>query len=255
MNFKFQIGRIFSIPLLPVLYFHGKKIMREVPKLPEASGKDGLVKANFDKEMKVLFIGESTIAGVGVKTQEEGFCGSFARQFSDLCQCNIQWQVYARSGYTIQRMRKKLLPKIVEKSFDLIVIGAGANDAFELNTPAKWRLHTIEFIRSLEDSFGLTPVVFCNMPPIKEFPAFSGLTKLIIGNLIEILGVELADVVKNYDHVHYNAKIISLKKWIHFVEPNSQNKKFFSDGVHPSKLTYEIWGQRMAKWVFDNVNI
>ena len=51
------------------------------------------------------------------------------------------------------------------------------------------------------------------MPPIKEFPAFTKSIKFVVGNLIEILGHELEDVVKELPNVYYSSKIVRLKDW------------------------------------------
>ena len=135
---KYFFGVFISLPLLPILYFQGKKIKKEVPKLPEAKKPKGFVDGNFKDTIDLLSIGESTIAGVGVEFHKNGFTGSLANTLSIELQSNINWRVYAKSGYTVQQVYKKIIPKIEEKSTDLIVIGMGGNDAFTLNSPKKW---------------------------------------------------------------------------------------------------------------------
>jgi len=234
------------------MVYQGKKIRREVPELPEAKEPKGIANPGKAKEISILFIGESTFAGVGAEFHKEGFAGSFAKEYAKLKEAQINWSVYARSGYTIARMRKKLVPKIEERKVDVILVGAGGNDAFTLNRPNKWRIQAIELIRDLQNKYPETPIVFSNMPPIKLFPAFTSSIKFVIGNLVEILGSELKDVVKNYDDVFYNAEIIDLKNWDRLVERKVTLNELFSDGVHPSIFTYEIWGKEMARFVFKN---
>src|SRR5690606_25809333 len=145
--------------------------------------------------------GESTIAGVGVDTHDIGFTGTLAKELSNLLKIDIAWKVYARSGYTAQKITQKIVPKIVENDVDLIIIGLGTNDTFTLNRPKRWRKDVLQLISSLKAKYANTFIVFCNMPPVKEFPAFTPLIKFIIGNLVEILGEELGDLVKKYDNV------------------------------------------------------
>ena len=89
------------------------------------------------------------------------------------------------------------------------------------------------------------------MPPIKEFPAFTRLIKFAIGNLVELLGQSLQSVCNNYDYVTYYGNRLTLNDWIDRLAEDAKASDFFSDGVHPSKLTYQIWAkdiaQRMAK--------
>ncbi len=52
------------------------------------------------------------------------------------------------------------------------------------------------------------------MPPIKEFPAFTPLIKFIVGNLVEILGDELKQLVATDQYLYYNAEVITVKGWV-----------------------------------------
>ena len=84
------------------------------------------------------------------------------------------------------------------------------------------------------------------MPPIKEFPAFTNLIQFSIGNLVEILGRELGRIVKDHDNVFYFGERITLEKWIDKLDAGLDKDDFFSDGVHPSKLTYQTWAKDIA---------
>lgn len=139
MNIKYVLGAIVSIPLLPLLYFQGKKIKKTIPKLPEAKGTTGLISVSNSTNLQLITIGESTIAGVGVQTHKDGFTGTLATSLSQQLETSISWKVYAKSGYTAKRVTQKIIPTISEKPVDLIVIGLGGNDSFELSSPKKWR--------------------------------------------------------------------------------------------------------------------
>jgi lysophospholipase L1-like esterase len=187
------------------MYVQGKQIRNSVPKLPEAKEPQGAAKAATGSELtfRLATLGESTIAGVGVEFHEDGFSGTLARKLADATGMDVAWHVYARSGYTSKRLQQKLIPRMDQDAFDLIVVGLGGNDAFTLNSPWAWKKNVKMIISDLEQKYPGTPVVFCNMPPIKEFPAFTPLIRAVVGNLVELLGKSLNAVVANYDHVFY----------------------------------------------------
>ncbi|WP_350290937.1 SGNH/GDSL hydrolase family protein [uncultured Croceitalea sp.] len=257
MNLKYLSGAIISLPLLPIMYYQGKRIRASVPQLPQAKGVEGeyVYNRNTNTGLNIISIGESTIAGVGVQTHEEGFTGTFAKEISQLFNSNIKWKVYARSGYTARKVEKKIIPKIIEKQVDLIVIGLGGNDAFTLNRPSKWKVEIRSLIVSIRLKFPKAIIVFCNMPPIKEFPAFTPLIKFTVGNLVEVLGEELQKIVDQFQDVFYFGGKITLNGWIDKFQLSEKKDAFFSDGVHPSKLTYQIWGKDIANEVFKNEKI
>jgi lysophospholipase L1-like esterase len=254
MNFKYYLGVLLTIPILPLLYYQGKKVKTSVPKLPEANGTEGSVNLELSaaKSIRLITIGESTIAGVGVETHEEGFTGTLAKELANQIQSNISWRVYAHSGYTAEKVWKDIIPQIEEKGNPLIVIGLGANDAFQLSSPNKWKTDIQGLIASLRSKYPSSLILFCNMPPIKEFPAFTSLIKFTIGNLIELLGQELNELVKNYDDVYYFNEIITIEEWRKKLQIDEAKSSFFSDGVHPSKLTYQSWAKDVAGKIASN---
>jgi lysophospholipase L1-like esterase len=257
MNLRYLFGAVISFPLLPFMYYQGKQIRASVPELREAVGVEGQCYANGINRstINVLFIGESTIAGIGLQTHQEGFAGTFSNEISGLLDVSVKWKVYARSGYTARSVEKKIIPNISENHADLIVVGLGGNDAFTLNSPSKWKAAIRSLIEAIKSKFPKAIIVFCNMPPIKEFPAFTPLIKFTVGNLVEIFGEELRGVADNSKNVFYFGDKITLKDWVDKFQLNVEKEKFFSDGVHPSKLTYQTWAKDIANKVFENQKI
>ncbi|WP_282088398.1 SGNH/GDSL hydrolase family protein [Aquimarina algiphila] len=255
MNIRYFLGSILIIPLLPLMYIQGKSIRSKVPTLPEAKGNQGISFGTSEKRLRVLAIGESTIAGVGVKTHQEGFTGSFASELALKLESNIHWKVYAKSGYTAEKVTERIIPKINEIDTDIIVIGLGGNDAFTLNSPKKWRSQIQELIYQLRLKFKNAIIIFANMPPIKEFPAFTPLIKATIGNLVEILGDELDDIVNDQENVYYYSRKITLNNWTKRLNIKAKPSEFFSDGVHPSKLTYQTWAKDMVNFILGEKEI
>lgn len=249
MNLKYTLGSFLTIPLLPIMYFQGKKIKKTVPRLPEAKGIKGAALVSSNKTLRLLTIGESTIAGVGVKTHKEGFTGFLANELAASLQTNVDWKVYAKSSYTAKKVNDHIVDLITEESIDLIVIGLGGNDAFELNSPKKWNRDVRELIKSIKGKFRDVPIVFTNMPPIKEFPAFTTIIKFTIGNLVDILGEELKGIVKDFDQVYYYALKPSSEDYIKRFNLKIEPSEFFVDGVHPSKRTYHIWAKDISNFI------
>ncbi len=253
---KYLLAAVPTVPLLPILLGQAIRIKRSVPKLPPAEGPHGLVRRDKSHKVRqVVFLGESTVAGIGVRTHKEGFAGTLAIELATLQGCNVEWNVYARSGYTAKQVRKLLVPAIKETTIDLLVIGLGGNDAFGLHSPARWKRDVVALIRELRERFPDTPIVFSNMPPIKIFPAFTPLMKQTVGNLVELLGDTLARVVAEFPNVYYNSERIQLDVWQERHGVSDDVAAYFSDGVHPSLITYQIWARDMAGFIASEIRI
>ncbi len=251
MNIKYTLGAIVSVPLLPILYVQGKKIQKTIPQLPEATGIEGIVEVSSNQTFRLITIGESTIAGVGATTHKTGFTGTLANALSEQVQSSISWKVYAKSGYTVKHVKEKIVQYITEEPVDLIVIGLGGNDSFKLHTPKKWNADIRELISNIREKYAKTPIVFINMPPIKEFPAFTSAIKFVMGNLVLHFSKELEKIVNESENVHYHSRIIKFEEYIEQMNLDATPADFFSDGVHPSEFAYQIWAKDIANYILE----
>lgn len=238
------------IPLLPLLYWQGKRVVKKVPRLPEAKGSIGHIAGSKEDSISILGIGESTMAGVGVATQKEGFIGAFSQELNRKSQKTINWEVVAKSGIKLKGISERLLPKITMQNPDLIVVAMGGNDAFALRSPKKWEQNSIKLLAELRQKFGTTtPILLTNMPPIQYFPAFPFLIKWTIGSLVNLYRNKWVRLLKTEKNTYFNDEIIHMDRWKNRYQIAVNSDLLFSDGVHPSKLTYELWGKDMASFL------
>lgn len=246
---KYLLGSLLALPLLPILYWQSKRLRAEIPSLPEAEEPQGTFVRSPNKTLHLLMLGESTIAGVGVKKHQDGFPGALAQSLAQELNCSIRWYAHAKSGATARAVKKYLVPTIPVAQTDLIVLGLGGNDTFKLNSPWNWRKDVQGLIEDLQARFPKVPIVFINMPPISEFPRFTKLMKWILGGLIKILSDELEQVVQKYQDVAYCKHHLASSEWIIKMELDADKAMFFSDGVHPSELAYKAWGSDVAEYL------
>ncbi len=248
---KYTLGTLAAVPCLPFLLRDGKRIKGSVPVLPEAANPAG-INGSGARTINLLAFGESTMAGVGVSDHKKGVTAAVAQVLAQEYDATVTWKVVARSGYTMRAVTHKLLPKAGDFRPDIIVTGIGANDAFKTNSPTEFAAAAREFIKKIQTIYPGVPLVFMNMPPIKEFPAFTRLIRFFIGNLVELHGAALAKTVAKYENVYYIAEKITFKDWIHKADKELTADDFFSDGVHPSGMTYGIWGRETGNYIVEN---
>lgn len=237
------------LPRLPRLYLDGKKLRQSITRIPEAAHPIGMIRHTGDKIINAVILGESTMAGVGVDSHKRGFAGHLCKALSILTSSSVSYNVIARTGYTAEMVHKKLVNKVPEKA-DLIIIGLGGNDAFTLNRPSKWAESIRLLISQLRQRQGAeVPIFFTNMPPIKDFPAFTNRMQYVLGNWVEHLGLELRQLIQEYPNCYYDHRILKLEDFTNEDEVSKDKKELFSDGIHPSELTYRLWANRFAQFI------
>lgn len=249
IKLKYYLGCTLALPLLPLMAIHGKRVKKAVPSLPEPTDTKGTLPKGAAPTFNLITIGESTISGVGVQQHREGFTGSLAEELAAHTGQAVGWQVYAKSGYTAKLVSQKTIPNIPVQKADLIAIGLGANDAFTVNSPMKWGQHIQMLIEQVQVKFPETPLVFLNMPPIKSFPAMTRVLQFTLGNLVNLHGETLEQIIQNYDNVFYNSEKITLTNWSKKYQIKNDTSLYFSDGVHPSQLTYALWAKDVMGFI------
>lgn len=253
--FNYLFFGILLIPLLPVLYWQGRRVRQKVPRLSEAEEPAGTAESSSkhtERTINVLLLGESTFAGIGVNRHTDGIAGATASAIASELDATVNWQVLARSGYTVREVRKKLLPQYIAPIPDIVIIGVGGNDAFGLNNPVAWRLSVRKLITELREKFPDVPILFAAVPPIREFPAFPSLMQRIIGGLVEMLGRELQLEVLRHPNVYLQQPNVIVKDWLEDSESSISVDDFFSDGVHPAPSAYRLWGESLGKFIADH---
>lgn len=253
IRLQYFLGALCTIPITPLLYYQGKQIRKTIPDLPEATGMQGEVLIPNTKNFQLIILGESTMAGVGVTTNEEGFAGNLAKELSQQFRKTVNWSVYAKSGYNAKKVETELLPQIQENTADLIVIGLGANDTFEINAPFTWRKNVVSLIQSIRTRFPRTPIAFTNMPPVKEFTAFPKALQLTLGNLAILLQKELTILVNEMPNVYFDDRTLAIEEWILKNDPTATTDDLFSDGVHPSKRSYALWATEFSGFIGEHI--
>jgi lysophospholipase L1-like esterase len=244
-------GSLLIAPFLPILLYLGKKVRKSVPELPEANENiTGKIEGN-KPEIQLLTIGESTIAGVGVTDHRDGITGGIAQKLHNATQKTVNWQVLAKNGYTAERVNLKLVPQIPAHKLDFIVIGLGGNDTFQFNSPLTFRKHLIAVIENIQLRQPNAKIIIVNMPPIGEFPAFPWIFQRILGSLVRLHGAVIRDIPQRFTNVFYIDEQLRFEDWIKKTDGNLTVDDFFSDGVHPSAMTYGMWGNEVGKFIIE----
>jgi lysophospholipase L1-like esterase len=246
-QFLYYLGALLSIPLLPIMYFQGKRVRKNIPRLPEAGlNTTGATAAGTAPPIRLLALGESTIAGVGVQDHAEGFTGRLSELLAGQTGRQVQWQVVAKSGYAAKDVYRKLVPDIPQEPFDCIVIGLGGNDTFYLTSPLGFRRDMGLLVRSLRERFPDTPIVIAALPPVGAFPGLPGLVRGGLGILVHLHSLAIRPMPLRFPGVYFPGRPLRVSD---LLQSGYTQSDLFSDGIHPSALTYRLWAEETLRFM------
>ncbi len=236
MQQKYIFGGLLVSPLLPFLYLQGQFVRLKVGRLPDAGGETVGTIGEGSETIRLLAIGESTIAGIGAKTHKEAFTGQFAKHLSRRIDKKVEWHAFGVSGITVRRTIREIIPNVPNEEMDVAVIALGANDVFGISSPKKWRNDISELIGILQNKSPNAHIFLANVPMIRDFIALPNPLRYTLSRLAKMHHFNTIDLVSSMENVDY------------FEDVSKVDDEFFcEDGVHPSVRGYDLWSEALVE--------
>lgn len=222
--------------LMPIVILQGRRAKSSMTLLPPATGPtSGAVGDQSHPPFRLAVLGESTAAGCGVTTHNEGFAALLAGEVASHASRYVQWRSLGQHGATARRIRYKLLTQM-EDSFDRAVLLAGANDVLSGRTPEQWA----EDLEAIVDDLAIraAEVTVVGIPPFREFPS-----------LPSTLRRYLAEKATALDQV--SQQVCAGRSSVTWVTsnglPDDKAAFFAEDGFHPSASGYRYWAEAVSR--------
>ncbi len=221
--------RLQDIALSPVYLAQALGFLVRVPRLPEAAGpRAGRI--GQGPELRLLILGDSSGAGVGVAEQDHALTGQMLKHLS--ATHDVHWRLIARSGATTAGALAML--RAVDGRFDTAVLALGVNDVLRQTPRARFAARQSELMDRLQSTHGVTQILASAVPPLGAFEVVPMPLRAYFGHRARVLDAELQDVCKRMGAVHVPLDLDPAPHWL------------ASDGLHPGAALYAEWGRRMA---------
>jgi lysophospholipase L1-like esterase len=158
------------IALGPLLIAQAGRVRRTALELPEPRGPRSGIVGHGEPRLRLLVLGDSSAAGVGAKTQREGFALPLAQRVAERLGRAVRWQLLAGSGLTSEDVLHKLIRNRPHDA-DVAVVVVGVNDITK-QVPLAFALRQRQHIADwLHVHAGVRHVVFPAIPEMDTFPA------------------------------------------------------------------------------------
>lgn len=213
-------------------------ISRRIPHLPDAAGPRHGSCGGGGPELALLFIGDSSVAGVGASTHAEALAGQFSTALAEHTDRPVTWRVLARSGDTVRGITELVTTHAEDLDADLVVISAGVNDALRLRRPSAWRADVTVLVDAVRQRLGrAAPVLLVGIPPVHRFGSLPRLVRWSLGGHAMLLDRQLVRLARSAaDLCHLPAKPL----------PTDTSVFFSVDRFHPSPVGYQAWAHLLV---------
>jgi lysophospholipase L1-like esterase len=227
--------RIALALLAPLLWVQGKYVRRVTPRLPEPHGARTGTQGT-GQPLRLLVLGDSAAAGVGVMQQSDALTGQLIAQLTQRHpQAALTWHLHATTGHTLAQVQHDLA-QLQGQTFDVVVLSVGVNDVTALNSPTRWQQQYQHLLNQLTQQFGAAHIICSALPPMHAFPALPQPLRWVMGQRAQHFNRVLRQLTQQHPHAQYLD--LALPMTTGFMA---------SDGFHPSKQAYQVWASAIAQ--------
>ncbi|MEX8506996.1 MAG: SGNH/GDSL hydrolase family protein [Leptothrix ochracea] len=227
--------------LAPLLMWQAAQVRRQTPRLPEAEGDRIGVAGSGPVQLRLLVVGDSTAAGVGVDQQCDALAALLARELVPYMGGAVAWQLVARTGLSARGTLALMAASKLQPA-DVMITALGINDALEQVSPSQWLRYLNAIHHHARGRAGVRHTVHCAPPRLDLLPFMPSAMRWVVGGAAGLLDEALQDHVRG------------ARRRSRFVLPFDPQKENLSqwlaaDGFHPNKALYAHWAVALAAHV------
>ncbi len=221
-----------TLLLIPVFLVQALWTRLTIIKLPEPSGKRSGHCGNGE-QLKLLIIGDSAAAGVGVNKQVDALSGQLSSKLA--LNYVVDWRLIAQTGFTAADALAGLnvLPK---QTFDVVLLSVGVNDVTHLTSNKAWLNSLSALSELLTDKFSVNKIIFSSIPPMHLFSGLPQPLRWWLGKRAKRLN-QLMELAANDSP---NRSVLT-------VDIPFSAKYLAQDNFHPSQYAYQLWAEQAKK--------
>lgn len=221
-----------AVLLAPIFLMQGRYVRRVALLLPEAAG-PRCGTTGHGPPLRLLVVGDSAAAGVGVADQKEALLGQTVAALAQ--DYTVHWQLLARTGATTAGTLKHL-QKAPAAAFDVAVTSLGINDVTARRPLAAWLEQQQALAALLRAKFQVRRIVLSGLPPVHKFPALPQPLRWYVGQEVRRFDQALCAWTQTQPDCDYvNLNLDFSPSWL------------ASDRFHPGPSIYQAWGRAVAQ--------
>lgn len=217
----------------PVLLLQARWVRRTALRLPEPCGPRSGVLSGAGPELRVLFVGDSSAAGVGVADQSEALAYQVCDLISRRTGRCVRWQLVARSGVNT-REAIDLVEGHPLAPAHVVVSALGVNDVTSQTGTRRFVENYRMLIHVLSARTGASFSIVTGLPPLHVLAAAPQPLRWYLGQWARRFDVALCAFCRE----NTACSFISLQ-WARACD-------MAADKFHPGKSQYQEWARLVA---------
>ncbi len=236
-----------KLALFPLLLAQGLNVRRKALELPEADGpREGELlpppgRLRDEAPLRVLVVGDSSAAGVGVAHQRDALAMQLAATLADELGRRVHWQLVARTGNTALEAFAQVRETALAPA-DILVSAVGVNDVVRQVPPARTIEQLLALHQHVAERAGVRYWLHCGLPPMHQFPLLPSPLRWLLGSQAELLNQQLLALLGDQ-------RDRALRRLPAALRCDEANGLMAEDGFHPGPRGYALWGEAVGQFL------
>jgi len=226
------IDIVARVVLAPVLLWQAITTRRRAQMLPVPSGACSGIDGH-GRQLRLLILGDSSAAGVGVPRQSQALLGQILAGLTD--RYEVRYDLIAESGARTGDVLA-WLPGLPSAGYDVVVTALGVNDVTKLTSLRRFIAHQSRMVDYLQKSHGAQLVMVSGLPPVHQFPLLPEPMRWVLGRQAKRFDVHLRRMIATKP----GARMLDFN-----MDLDASNMS--SDGFHPGPKVYAEWASQVLK--------
>ncbi len=233
---------LYKLALAPALFAQGKWLRRTALRLPEAQGpRSGQIPgAATARPLRLLFIGDSSAAGVGVDWQYQAMPLQTAQRVAARLARPVHWELVARSGINT-REALALLQAHAPAPADIVVSALGVNDVTSQRGARGFAADYAALLDTTFERTGARAAVITGLPPLHILPAAPQPLRWYLGQCAR----RLDRALQRFSTARADLRYVSLA-W-------ARAEEMARDRFHPGLGQYRHWAGLLTEQILSLV--
>lgn len=237
MPIKSTMTAFFSWAMLPVYAWQGVRVRLRIERmLPAQVPTAGLIEGN-SPEVRLLVMGDSTVASVGMEHLEDTFAFNIARAVHERTGGPVHWRTAGANSATAGDLRDHVVPHIEPRDWTDVVISVGINDMKNFHVVGRFKRNFGSLIYAVRARFPAARVFWCPIPDMRQCPALPAQLGRVLAARAELINAMGARMCQERGAIVTDPVTIGTED------------AFARDGFHPNGNGYRIWGEHFARWI------
>jgi len=222
---------------LPVYVWQGLGVRRRTSRMPPPESSSELAFAGRGEPLRILVIGDSSAAGVGVERIEQSFAGILPQELARRSGRPVTARIAGMNSATAAHIRDHAVPHIDPRDFHYIALNIGANDAKNFHSGRRFRKDFGTLLYALRARFPHAAIIWSGVIDMEDCPALPQ-------PLARILGIR-SRIIDNHGRVlcRERGALAPQSEW------RAIPQNFSEDGFHASEQGYREWAEAMAGYI------